>query len=62
VEQGLYRPLGDGDAGISGVLTELRSIGYDGWYVLEQDVVLKDDTADPLPGIERSFMFVSARV
>jgi inosose dehydratase len=62
VQQGLYRPLGDGDAGISQVLTELRSIGYDGWYVLEQDVALKDDTADPLPAIERSFMFVSARV
>jgi inosose dehydratase len=62
VQQGLYRPLGDGDAGISQVLTELRSIGYDGWYVLEQDVALKDDQADPLPAIERSFMFVSARV
>jgi inosose dehydratase len=62
VQQGLYRPLGDGDAGISQVLTELRSIGYDGWYVLEQDVALKDDKADPLPAIERSFMFVSARV
>lgn len=62
VQQGLYRPLGDGDARISDVLTELRSVGYDGWYVLEQDVALKDDNADPLPGIERSFMFVSARV
>jgi inosose dehydratase len=62
VQQGLYRPLGDGDASISGVLTELRSIGYDGWYVLEQDIALKDASADPLPGIERSLMFVSARV
>ncbi|HEV2011842.1 MAG TPA: TIM barrel protein [Candidatus Limnocylindria bacterium] len=62
VQQGLYRPLGDGDARISDVLTELRSVGYDGWYVLEQDVALKDDNANPLPGIERSFMFVSARV
>jgi hypothetical protein len=30
--------------------------------VLEQDVALKDANADPLPSIERSFMFVSARV
>jgi inosose dehydratase len=62
VGQGLYRTLGDGAARISDVLTELRSVGYDGWYVLEQDVALKDANADPLPSIERSFMFVSARV
>jgi len=62
VQQGLFRPLGDGDARISDVLTELRANGYDGWYVLEQDVALKDPSADPLPAIQRSLMFVSARV
>ena len=62
VQQGLYRPLGDGDARISDVLTELRGAGYDGWYVLEQDVALKDASADPLPSIVRSLTFVSARV
>jgi inosose dehydratase len=62
VQQGLYRPLGDGAARISDVLTELRSVGYDGWYVLEQDVALKDANADPVPSIERSLTFVSARV
>ena len=62
VQQGLYRPLGDGDARISDVLTELRSSGYDGWYVLEQDAALKDASADPLPEILRSLTFVSARV
>jgi len=61
VQQGLYRPLGDGGARISDVLTELRSVGYDGWYVLEQDIALKDAKADPLPSIERSLTFVSAR-
>ncbi len=62
VQQGLFRPLGDGAARISDVLTELRSNGYAGWYVLEQDVALKDAKADPLPAIERSLTFVSARV
>ena len=62
VKQGLFRPLGDGDARISDVLTELRSNGYAGWYVLEQDVALKDEKTDPLSGIERSLTFVSARV
>ena len=62
VQQGLFRPLGDGDARISDVLTELRSVGYDGWFVLEQDVALTDGNADPLPSILRSLTFVSARV
>jgi inosose dehydratase len=62
VQQGLYRPLGEGAARISDVLTELRAVGYDGWYVLEQDVALKDASADPLPSIQRSLTFVSARV
>ncbi len=62
VQQGLFRPLGDGAARISDVLTELRSNGYAGWYVLEQDVALKDAKAAPLPAIERSLTFVSARV
>ena len=62
VQQGLYTPLGEGDAKIGEVLTVLRDVGYDGWYVLEQDIALKDAAADPLPGIERSLLFVSARV
>jgi inosose dehydratase len=62
VQQGLFRPLGEGAARISEVLTELRANGYGGWYVLEQDVALQDAKADPLPAIERSLMFVSARV
>ena len=62
VQQGLYTPLGDGDARIADVLTVLREGGYGGWYVLEQDIALKDASVDPLPGIERSRTFVSARV
>ena len=62
VQQGLYRPLGDGGARIADVLSELRGAGYDGWYVLEQDIALTDPSADPLPAIERSLTFVSARV
>ena len=54
--------LASGDAKIGDVLTVLREGGYDGWYVLEQDIALKDASADPLPGIERSLLFVSARV
>ena len=40
VGRGLYRPLGDGDVDVAGMVRLLRSAGYQGWYVLEQDVVL----------------------
>ena len=40
VAQGLYRALGDGDVDVSGLLHQLRSDSYGGWYVLEQDVAL----------------------
>ena len=37
---GLYRPLGQGDIDVGGLITALRSAGYGGWYVLEQDTIL----------------------
>jgi len=42
---GLYRPLGEGDLDIAGVVGHLERNGYDGWYVLEQDFVLADEPA-----------------
>ncbi len=55
VRAGLFRPLGDGAARIEDVLRELRTMGYAGWYVLEQDVMLD---REPAPGppewVERS--------
>jgi inosose dehydratase len=43
VARGLYRPLGDGDVDLAGVVGLLRAAGYAGWYVLEQDVVLAEE-------------------
>jgi inosose dehydratase len=47
VTAGLYRPLGEGDVDLKAVIMALEDAGYDGWYVLEQDVVLGDE---PEPG------------
>lgn len=47
VRAGLYAPLGAGDVDIAGVVGALESFGYDGWYVLEQDVVVAEP---PAPG------------
>ena len=43
VRQGLFRPLGRGIARISEFITQLESSGYQGWYVLEQDVALSKE-------------------
>ena len=40
VADGLYRPLGQGDVDVAGVVGALETAGYQGWYVLEQDTIL----------------------
>ena len=45
--EALYRPLGQGDADIRAIVRSLALGGYTGWYVLEQDKVLRQE---PAPG------------
>jgi inosose dehydratase len=47
VRAGMYRPLGAGDVDIAGIVRALETVGYAGWYVLEQDTILE---AEPSPG------------
>ena len=58
VKQGLYQPLGDGDADIAGVVAALSAAGYDGWYVLEQDTVLTGAGDDPKRDVARSLDYL----
>lgn len=46
VRTGLYQPLGHGDVDIAAIVTSLEQSGYAGWYVLEQDTILKADPAE----------------
>ena len=39
-QAGLFRPLGQGDAGIDAVVDLLGSAGYERWLVLEQDTAI----------------------
>ncbi|MBB4661535.1 TIM barrel protein [Conexibacter arvalis] len=48
VRAGIYRPLGDGDVDVAALVALLEGAGYDGWYVLEQDVML--DAEPPAGG------------
>ena len=47
---GMYRPLGEGDVDLSGVLSHLDAHGYDGWHVLEQDTILHGPPTGDGPG------------
>ena len=40
VQAGLFAPLGDGDVPVADVIFALERHGYDGLYVLEQDVAI----------------------
>ena len=40
VRDGMFVPLGTGDVDVTGIVATLEGAGYDGWYVLEQDVML----------------------
>jgi inosose dehydratase len=49
VAGGMYRPLGQGDVDVAGVVGALEGVGYQGWYVLEQDTILHAPPADEGP-------------
>jgi len=56
VADGMYVPLGAGDVDIAAIVGLLEGRGYSGWYVLEQDTVLRaapgeDGTPDPLDDV-----------
>jgi inosose dehydratase len=42
-QAGLFRPLGQGDAGIETVMRRLERRGYERWLVLEQDTAITGD-------------------
>jgi inosose dehydratase len=52
VKVGMYKPLGQGDVDIAGVVQHLEAHGYDGWYVLEQDAILDEEPRDEGPLVD----------
>jgi inosose dehydratase len=53
VADGLYVPLGAGDVDIAAIVRLLESAGYRGWYVLEQDTVLRAAPGGPGGAVPR---------
>jgi len=60
VGRGMYTPLGAGDVDIAGIVSSLRSNGYDGWFVMEQDTILDAEPLDegPLADVQASVTFM----
>jgi inosose dehydratase len=60
VAAGLYQPLGQGDVDVKGVVSALETVGYEGWYVLEQDTILTSAPADegPVKNVRQSLHYL----
>ncbi len=61
VIDGMFKPLGEGGVDIAGTILALEASGFQGWYVLEQDVSLVADPAageGPIEAARRSFEFL----
>ena len=61
VRQGVFRALGDGDVESERVIGLLEGSGYEGWYVLEQDIMLDDEPEEgkgPIEDVRKSLSFV----
>jgi inosose dehydratase len=55
LRRGVFCPLGEGDAGIDGVIAALRAHGFSGWLVIEQDQALRStDTREAVVAGQRS--------
>ena len=63
VADGMWQVLGEGDVDIRAMIEALEGAGYDGWYVLEQDVMFKDGEPEgegPIANVRASLDFVKA--
>lgn len=60
---GMFRPLGDGDVDVAGVIRRVQASGYGGWYVLEQDTVVEtepDEGEGPVVNVRKSLRFLES--
>lgn len=60
VAAGLYQPLGRGDVDVAGTVAALSAAGYQGWYVLEQDMILPEPPSGegPVAQVRQSLAYL----
>ncbi len=59
--RGVFLPLGEGDVDIGRLLEVLEGVGYSGWYVLEQDIVVESEPEEgegPVNDVRKSLRFL----
>jgi len=61
VAAGMYVPLGTGDVDLVAILQILRTAGYAGWYVMEQDTILArvEQASQALSDVAASLAFLT---
>lgn len=47
IRAGMFTPIGQGDIDFGAIVSRLEAAGFDGYYVLEQDIMIDDE---PAPG------------
>ncbi len=64
VRDGLFVPLGEGSVDIATLVRTLEGAGYDGWYVLEQDVKLagRPEGEGPVADVRRCLDYLEDAV
>jgi inosose dehydratase len=62
VVAGMFVPLGDGDVDFAAIVDALDRAGFHGWYVMEQDTVLTDESAasGPRDAVRKSIEYLAA--
>ena len=62
VQKGLFTPLGKGDVPILETILALEEAGYQGWYVIEQDIAISGQLPDigegPIVGMTESIKYL----
>jgi inosose dehydratase len=64
-QKNAFRPLGEGDVDLGGVLDGLERSGYSGWYVLEQDSVVEAEPPEgqgPVEEVGKSLAYLRERL
>lgn len=63
IRAGMFAPIGEGDIDFAAIVDLLADAGFDGYYVLEQDIMIDEEPpvdAGPVVNVRKSFEALSA--